>query len=71
MASLSKYKYLYGYNKNLMEDEYRLFRTYSLYKRICKKYESDDLLERHDNLSVILNLHQEGFSHRQFFTIKY
>ena len=38
-------------NENLVEEEYRLLLACSEYKIICKKH--DDLLDGHDNLSVI------------------
>ena len=45
-----------------MEDEYHLFIACSVsYKVIHEKY--DDLLDEHDNVSVLLNFHQEGHIH--------
>ena len=39
-------------NGNLVKDEYHALITFSSYKVICEKY--DDLLDMHDNMSVIL-----------------
>ena len=59
-------------NENLVRDEYHLLITCSTYKVICENY--DNLLNRHDNVDVILKYPPRRvsayecalFSHREF-----